>query len=585
MKKRVILLIFSLLVIACLWVYSHVINFMYVCPYTETSGMKNISKVVMLLEKTMNRAKWNALIHGVKFNHVFSNAYGSGFIKNNPIPNDLDYEVLIDIGTFDYSKNNDSIVLASDILNKMESFVYYLLLDIENSKDKNFYSMNNSWAVKPVKNSKHYMYVNDIAAALDNALSGEKYVDTSTKVIGLDGNPMYYMPYVVNPGNVIVRDSRLVILYSDLVSYNKFMPKYMRVVSIALNFQAKIKHNGKISYVRFIPESYNMGLLDPIHRMYVPNIFIGNHVQRYIKELYSFSDEDLYLKNLWYCYADHLKVIYEKDAYKLHPIKVFKRIIQLTDMMAPVLGEKESQEIYEYAASIMNNRDIQLLNEYINILDFLGRTIKSKNLYSVLKNDNKVSDLIKTLENVVSELKARGNVKSEDMKVLEEYLTKDVYNLINLPDISDAAQLQKDVQDEKYNEVITPLVSDIIFYNIHDHEKLQSIVTRLKNIYDNSGAKFMYLYPAGADTFIVEKNEFTDSIKDFKDFAYKNDLAPNMKFKVLPKEQIPANYLKYRAFVRYNTTKAQDEYYEKVKNILLENRDEFKIRQKRYFVW
>ena len=66
---------------------------------------------------------------------------------------------------------------------------------------------------------------------------------------------------------------------------------------------------------------------------------------------------------------------------------------------------------------------------------------------------------------------------------------------------------------------------------------MQHIINRLKNIYFDSGFRFINIYVAGPDTFELEKNEFTDSIKDFKDFAAKNDLAEDMKFKILPKNR------------------------------------------------
>mgnify|MGYP006916127281 CR=1 FL=1 len=277
-------------------------------------------------------------------------------------------------------------------------------------------------------------------------------------------------------------------------------------------------------------------------------------------------------------------MIYSDDAFNNNPIKIFKRILQLTDMIIPVLGEKEAKDIHEYVNNNLKNRDVQLLNEYMNLVDIMGRIFKTGKLYSSLKSEGKMQIMASTLESVINELKAGGNVHPEDMKVLEDYYNVDIKGQLNTLIRDDIATNQKEILDVKYHSIITPMISKIVLYTITDPDKIHTIINRLKNVYFDAGFHYIFLYPADRTTFYVEKDEYTQTVKDFKSMALENDLAPDMNYKVLPKEQIPKDLLKYRVWVRYNATKAQDEYYAKLKDILLKNKGKYILKQQRYFV-
>jgi len=587
MREKFIKLIAAALIIggfSYYYVYDHTINFMYVNPYTETSGMQKIAKTIRELNKTLNKTKYYAALAGQKFDYILINGYGSGFLQRNPIPNDLDTEIFIDLGTFDYDKIKDKSVIADQIVKKMDAFQYYLVKSIENSQPRIFYGIKSPHGIKSYMDSRHEYYTLEIANSLDKAISNKKYINHLTKVSKHDGETNYYMPYVMDPGYMIVKDYDLINLYSDIVSYNDEMLKYMRIVSLSLTFRAKIKRNGKIHEIEMIPELRSTGPLAMEYRLYAPNVFFKNSAKEYIEDLYALQDEKLYIKWFLFCYADHLKVIYPDDAFEFNPIKIFKRTLQLTDMVAPVLGDAQTQEIYNYIYENLQNRDIQLLNEYINISDILAHTFKAGKMFSSFKTDKKIVPMAQILDSVVKEMKQRGNIRPEDMKILEDYVTVDIKSQLSAVSHEVVAKKQKEELDDKFKNIITPLISKIALYTVTDADKMHSIIDKLKNIYIHAGFHYVSLSVANSNTFYVEKDEFTSNIKDFKDFAIKNNLAEDMNFKVLPKDQIPRNLLKYRVWVRYNPTKEQEAYFNQIKQTLLENRNEFKLNQKRFFV-
>ena len=587
MKKRVFKILIGLAAVAafayyCVCEYS--VNFMYVNPYTQTSVFKDISKVVKSYEKSLDGAKRLAAFAGYNFDYKYVNGYGSGFLMHNPIPNDLDTEVFVDLGTFDYDKEKDKYAIADQIVTKMDAFQYYLVKYIESTGKNEFYTIKTTYGMRGLLDSRHDKYVQEVAGSIDEVIANKKYINHITKIARQDGHIIYYKPYVMDPGRAILKDYELVNLFSDMVSYYDYMPKYMRILSLEISFCAKIKHNGKYVNVEFVPELYSTGPLAIEYRLYAPNIFFKNSSKDYIKDLYSFEDEDSYIKWLLYCYADHLKVIYSEDAFEHNPMKIFKRTLQLTDIIRPVLGEKESQEIYNYIGANLKNRDINLLNEYVNIVDLMGRIFRTGKMYTSLKNEGKINVMTSTLESVLNELKTRGNVHPEDLKVLEDYYNTDIKSQLDVSLSNDVIKNQKENLDLRYQGEIIPLVSKIVLYTIPEPAKMHAIINRLKNIYFDAGFHYVYLYVADRNTFYVEKDEYTKSVKDFKELAQQNDLAWDMEFKVLPKEQIPSDLLKYRVWVRYNATKAQDEYYQHIKDVLIKNQNQFKINQKRYFV-
>ena len=310
MKKRVVktvavLAIFGALLSFCL--YDNTVNYMYVNPYTETSGFKYISKAAKAFEKNLDGAKRLAAFAGYKFDYKYVNGYGSGFLMHNPIPNDLDTEVFIDLGTFDYDKEKDKYAISDQIVTKMDAFQYYLVKYIESTGKNEFYTVKSATGTKRALQSKHDKYVLEIAGSLDKLLSNKMYVNHITKTAKQDGHIIYYKPYVMESGRAILKDYELVNLYNDLVSYNDYMPKYTRILSLEISFCAKIKHNGKYVYVEFVPELYSTGPLAIEYRLYAPSIFFKNSKKDYIKKVYSFEDDDSYVKWLLYCYADHLK--------------------------------------------------------------------------------------------------------------------------------------------------------------------------------------------------------------------------------------------------------------------------------------
>ena len=106
MKKTILYSLISIIVffVISAHVYkNHIVLFSYIHPHTNTQSFKHIAKTIKILDKAFDSAKISLSKENIKIKYLYENAYGSGFIKNNPIPNDLDFAIGIDLGDFEYT--------------------------------------------------------------------------------------------------------------------------------------------------------------------------------------------------------------------------------------------------------------------------------------------------------------------------------------------------------------------------------------------------------------------------------------------------------------------------------------------------
>ena len=109
---------------------NHIVLFSYIHPHTNTQSFKHIAKTIKILDKAFDSAKISLSKENIKIKYLYENAYGSGFIKNNPIPNDLDFAIGIDLGDFEYTGNN-KVELANKIVDTMNAYQLALVFYVD----------------------------------------------------------------------------------------------------------------------------------------------------------------------------------------------------------------------------------------------------------------------------------------------------------------------------------------------------------------------------------------------------------------------------------------------------------------------
>lgn len=589
MRKRLVIELSILALVSLVlfgyWLNTKIVTFYYLNPYTETSGMKYIATTIKKLNNTLDKARDLAASSDYKYNYIYTNAYGSGFIKNNPIPNDLDFDVFIDLGTFDYNNDKTKHDVADEMVKKMDFFQESLIFAINQNENLEFLPYRTQTGQYRLSKARHEKYVAEIENSLDNALSQKEYVNHLTKIAKGTDEVIYYMPYLMNEGKLIIKDYDLMMFFNDDITYNENMPKYLRELSIGLAFSAKVKKGDKVITVEFVPELFSTGPLGLADRLYAPNVFFRRSAVGYLNKFPELSDNQHFVASLLYCAFDHLLVLEPKDAFEYNPLKALKRIVEINDMLEPGLDADDVAKSNAAIAEEWQNRDIQLLNEYNNLVTNLTKIYIRPVPYLEARKTGKLKVMMDTLDRVLAEMDSRKNISKEHMKVFHEFRDRDINIMLNDRNYLDLNMFAKNSYDKKYRRTVAPVVADAVFAQIKNKDIIKGQVAKLKQLFTDAGYRYMRIYIAGIDTIELEDDEFTRGIKDFKDFASKNELAQDMNFKLVKKENIPKTHLKYDIWVRYNTTPEQDAYFEKLKQALIDAKPKYKIRSKSYFVW
>ena len=278
MNKKMLYSFFGLILILVLIIYTytnHIIIFSYIHPNTNTQSFKYIAKTISILDKAFYSVKKTLNQEGIKIKYVYENAYGSGFIKNNPIPNDLDYTIGIDLGEFEYTGSNKAEI-ANQLIETMNIYELTLIFYI-NSLSKNIIASKETPLVhldKLMKISK--INKEAIKKSIDLALDNKAYIQYSKK--GVDG---YYseegieVPFIMDSGEILLEDRRLLKFFSNAVDYGNNTNLYMKEISIIPEFFATIKYNNKRYKISFVVESSLGGHIQLARRLYIPQTFIN----------------------------------------------------------------------------------------------------------------------------------------------------------------------------------------------------------------------------------------------------------------------------------------------------------------------
>lgn len=584
MKKntiiRTIIIITILLIVAFLGINKYVVTFYYMNPYTETSTLKYIAPTIKELNEYIDKAKELSEMDGYKYDIVYTNAYGSGFLRKNPIPNDLDFDIFIDLGTFDYDADKTAKDIAKEIVNEMDSFQYSLTAAINMDEKQNTLTYRSLAGQFKYSENLHDRYVEDIAKNIDNAISLKKYIIHPNKKSIQTGKTLYYIPYVLQPGQLMLKDYDSIMLHNNEITYNKDMPKYIRKISAATGFTANIKRDNKISKIEIIPELFSTGPLNLNVRMFAPNVFTKPTAVKFLKELPEYTNDEAFFDTLMFCFLDHFSVIYPADGVEYNPLKAMKRLLQVVDMIEPALPKEDVKEIYNAVSEEWSNRDIVLLNEFDNITTNLIKIYTRPILFGDAIENGDVAKLLSIMNSTIDELKNRKNVNPEFIRILNNFKNEKIKEMLTKKDYTKLSTWERAKYDRLYRTDIAPIISKAVLSQMKNQKLLEKHIQKLRQLCDDAGYKQINIYTTETTTIQMEENEFTKSIKDFKDFARKNNLADDVEYKVLPKSKIAKYSLKYDIWVRYNTTPEQDKNFEQLKKTLINYKSQFKVKQK-----
>ncbi len=584
MKKAVAILFVVLLTV--FFVINHCLTFIYVVPQTNAESLPYIANIMKRMDSVFKQMEKASKKEKLPIKYTYLNAYGSGFIPKNEIPNDLDVALGVDFGEYEYTGDNAEEI-AKSIVDKIAFLETNMNLGFKLNGYPRIVNKEDYFDLLLSLNRYRAKNIEDIKGSLDIALKDDSYVKYTVKNISeTKGEAILIdVPYIMKAHEILYEDLKPLGLYSSLVVYNSDMPQYMREVTVIPEMTATIKHGGKTTVITIVPESFLGERLQLERRFYASNVFLHNSKAKLVENLPCLKDNDLYLYYRMLSFKRHLHVINNILVMEDRPIKLLKRFIQAADMVEPILTKEEYKEISDLVYTNLNNKDIQDLNEYINIVGLLVNYIDKIKLYFDVKEAGKLDTMFAVLEARTNSLESRGNVDKNTIKLLRDFYQKDLKDYRTLKTAKDVEAYADYVIKESNLKLVREEIDKSAYKLISNKDEMQKILNILNNVYYNAGYHRVTLYWLDTNLIGVIKDDFTKDIKDLKQFAKDNDLI-GVNYKFITQKEADEMMLntRYDVWGRYNPTKQEAQVYDDMINKLLADKKNFNVKRKTVWV-
>lgn len=574
MNKRLIFLLTIFFILLSVLINNSILKVVYVNPQTNIEALKYSKKAIKPIDNALDKAMSLCRQENKDMHYLYKNYYGSGFIKNNPIPNDLDVAVGVDLGEFEYDGEN-SYNTSKAIVEKISTYhLYSHIVFLKNKKpfliDKSTISKLNELEKKKISS------IENITDGIEKIFKNDVQIIHSTKPY--KGQNVNYT-LVFKPNEVFVNNITPIFTYTNGITYNKTMTDFPRELTVAPDFYARIKNTktGEIKSIDLVEESFLGERFQISRRFFVPLVFTGNQSLKYLKTLDFLKDDEKYLDTRMFNYFRYITEVQMYMDTSLDPVKLLKRLHQCVDIIYPVLTEEQQEKIYSDIGETLSKPDIQTVTDYLAIYRNLKFITQNKFMMTKAEEYGYFKQWIVN-SNICLE-KLSKNPKYEDE-------VKDLYKIHNeiLAKFRDMSSETKLVELNKYldNKDLDVYIdcAKIINENIEDTGKFVNDFEMLNDIFKKSGYHSIDLYWQNKDTVYIARNEFTKTFtqKDVESLVKENNL-PQANYK-LSKETKILNNKKETVFVRYKSSEAENQYLKVVEDKLLQDKKNFKIKRK-----
>lgn len=583
MRKR--FAVYSLILLICfalIILKYFCVEIVYVNPNVNTSVFPYISKTIKLIDDGLNYAVSACKSENDDIKLVYKNAYGSGFLKENPIPNDLDYSVGVHLGHYKYDGTNGAEI-AADIYNKIFMFqnAYYdYFLNYQNDKFYTDTSVLNEFfsnGNKRRENIKTFVY------SLDKIFQDKDYINFTKKELYV--NEYIDYPFILKSDEILMEDFPPVTLRSDSVVYSKSDKKYQREVTVIIDYFVDIENTklNKTKTVEIVAESFTGQRLQLYRRFFVPNIFTGEDSAAFLKNLSYLNNNDEYFEYRLLNLRRHLQEIQNLDEFSSTPVKMFKRVHQCVDLISPMLNETQKNDIYKKINENLSNKDVQLLNTYSNALDNLTYFMLYPDVYAKAYDNGMISELINVMNESVEELMSRANLdnkKLEQLTVLNNNIKTKLRSIRTEHELYIySLNLYEHIEND-----IKPVINSMYDGLIKYKKDLQIYTSLFFDIYEKAGFHKVDLYWLDKNTLGVLKDDYTKKLKpeELKKIAEENNLV-DVNYRFMSEKEIVDTAVRYSVWVRYKSSEEENENFENLKSKLIEDKKNFKIRRKLIF--
>lgn len=578
MKKYLSLIL--LILLAVLVFDRFIVQIVWVNPNVNTKVFPYISKTLKDIDKALNYTVSIMKSNKLDVKILYKNAYGSGFLKHNPIPNDLDYSIGIYLGEYDFDGQN-SLEIAREIDRKMSLFqaeFYNYINTIDPEKFYSDYSVMSSLTESSYKSDAN---IKAITSSIPNLFNHKNYIIYTDKIL-LDKNKKAVhmtFPFILKENEILIEDFSPVTVYTELVKYNKNTRGMMREITIVTDFYADIKKGDELVKAEIVAESFTGQRLQLTRRFFVPVIFTGHRSAIYLKHLNLLTNNDDYIEYRLFNFKRHLQEFSNLNELEMRPVKLFKRVLQCEDLILPLLAPETVEEINNTIEANLNNPKIQLVNDWQTAFENLTKITAMPRLYLKAQYKNKITRHLDSMKQITLEMKNSGLFNKDDIALIENFT-------------DDIAERQKLINSEskldEYHKYILKNSDPVIDAAIRitteatrDKEKIIGYIDTFGKILEAAGFHKIDMCWLDKNLIGIVKDDFTSTIeeKDLKLMAKENGLA-DVEYKFINKSSLSGTKVRYALWVRYNPTDKENQIYENMKSELLKDKTNFNIKRR-----
>lgn len=574
MNKRLIFLSIILFILTCFLIHENVLKVVYVSPQTNIKVIGYAKKSIKPIDNALNRVMTLCRKQYKDMNYLYKNYYGSGFIKNNPIPNDLDVAVGVDLGEFEYDGENP-YKTSRAIVDKIST--YHLYSHIVFLKSKKPFLMDKPTILKLSElERKKISSMENIADGIEKAFNNDVQIVHSTKKY--KGQNINYT-LVFKPNEIFVDDITPVFTYTSGIIYNKTMSNFPRELTIVPDFYARIKNikTGEIKSVDLVEESFLGERFQISRRFFVPLIFTGNQSLKYLKSLDFLTNDEKYLNTRMFNYFRYVTEVQMYLDASVDPVKLLKRLHQCADIIFPILTQEQRDKIYSDIDKTLSKPDIQTTTDYLTIYKNLKFMTSNKYIMTKAEELDYFKQWIVASNTCLERLSRNSEYKAE-VENLYKIQNEILAQFRNMNSEIKLAELNKYLDDKDL--IVYVDCAKIINKNIDDTDKFMDDFKVLKAIFNKSGYHSMDLYWVNKDTVYIAKNDFTKSLTQ-KEIIYlvKENNLPQANYRLSKETKLLSNK-KETVYVRYKSTKDENDYLKNIKDKLLQDKKNFKIKRR-----
>lgn len=581
-REKSLALVLITLIIFAVFKFCAIHTFLYVWhhPDTNTNVLAHIFPAVKRLDYVLNTAQKNIGNDKYKISYVYKNYYGSGFLKNNPIPNDLDCSIGVYLGTFDYNGSN-SDVIADFVMSKISVFYTAFYEAVQQHSDKKIFSPVNPLSFDNIHSFGNNVDRDSFAVSLPHIFKDESYVFSIPKSPLDDPTMKVNIPFVMENNEILIENLEPTVLFMQDVKYNSQMRNYPREVSVIFDFFIDVKNTqtGEIKRVEIIPESFLGERLQIARRLFVPSVFSGIESYLYLKNFDYLNNEEKYLKNRIYNLKRYVEIIQYNLEKDIMPVKILKRLHQSLDAFSPLLSQNQKDKYYSVIESYLNNPEVAYLNDIQNILSILKVVAQNERTLAFFKKSGQLSVLSKCFDSDIYALKKSGRFDKNKLNEIDVYEKNIIEKMYSTKSYKDLEDLNKYIFT---NGISNGIIIKNMYMQVIDKDKLLEIDDELKKIFTASGFKKITIYWLDNQNIGVIKDDSLKgvSLQLLKDAALEANL-PDINYHFINKSdiknKIPVNS---DVWLRLNRSSIYDKNFEQMKKRLLDDKKNYKIKKK-----